>query len=187
MYSIVVSRSKIEHALERTKAQIDWLEDLPLSAQEKIHNFDLTIRYEVDKGKFWKALLTLNRSKMAKFHEKLTAKELEHMEMAETMKGDWSLTSAIDGEDFKNDNGYLEICRQYKKTYGERKDMVEAEKIIFKEDEEKSMIERRELLNNPEAMIQALREMSASGSMMRGAVNFITGTGTKPRQYRQTR
>ena len=198
MYSIVISRTKVETELQSSKNQIATLEQLPLSAQEKIANFDIQIRYEVDKCKWWKSLLTLNRSNLAKFHKKLTSKELEMMEMANEIRGDWALTSVMDGEEFKNDNGYLEMCSEYKKFYEQRKNLVEAEEVIFKEDEDEvveveyvcsrdnwSIVERSGLGNDPRIIRQALRERAVSGSMASGAINFITGTGTKPREYKR--
>lgn len=192
MYSIALSRVKVEIELESSKKQIAYLEDLPLSAQEKIANYDIQIRYEVDKTKWWKSLLTLNRSNMAKFHEKLTSKELEIMEMANEMDGDWSLTSVMDGGEFKNDNGYLELCREYKRYYEQRKEILEAEEIIFKDDEFKVVVEVDEAQNqapdfNGTALRQALRADNLPRGLYRGGINFITGTGTKPREYKPRR
>jgi hypothetical protein len=122
------------------------------------------------------------------------------MEMANSQEGDWALTSVDDPEEFKNENGYLEMCREYKKSYEQRKNVVDAEEVIIKEDENKVveveyvtkpstgdffLVERNEFRNDPHIIRQVVREMAISRGIGRGAVNFITGTGTKPREYKR--
>ena len=116
---------------------ISYLKGFPLTEQEHYANYDSQLRYEVDQCEWWKSLLARDGKKMAEFHEKLTEKEFELMELTEAMKGDWTCCFDCGDREFKNESAYLEICRNCKYFYEKRKKYVEAEEVIFKEDVER--------------------------------------------------
>ena len=113
---------------------IAYLKGFPLPEQEHYANYDSQLRYELDQCEWWKSLLARDGKKMAEFHEKLTEKELELMELANSQEGDWTCYFGRGDREFKNEGAYLEICRNCKYFYEKRKKYVEAEMVIFKED-----------------------------------------------------
>ncbi len=178
------------------------LDDLSPSHQKKIYNFDIQLKYEVDKSKWWKSLLMKNPSNMVKYHDKLTSLELELMEMVNDVDGEMRMTEMLDGTEWKNENGYLELCREIKKFYEERKEIVGASKITFKEEEdcpygrlrpglEEQIWRGDELplflpaMNPAQAMILVGKQRGEH--KFKVCNKFVSGTGSKPREYKPRR